>query len=178
MWSSPFLPRLVDTTVSRETFRGSTFCGAEVYGQLPNGLSVCFAHGHHVPLGLDSTSQQTYTIEVDCRRKHGHLLLGWMLKQTRRTHLRSIVGGSMFGFTHDGMCNAARWSAGSGSEGVERCTSPPCADTSLLLSRCPSLLTPLGVLPVACGTGPSFTRPWGQQPRPWSQHSSLHGGPQ
>ena len=29
--------------------------------------------------------------------------LGWVLKQSRRTHLRSIVGGSMFGFTQDGM---------------------------------------------------------------------------
>ena len=37
-----------------------------------------------------------------------HLLLGWMLKQTRRTHLRSLVSGSMFSFTHDGMCKAAR----------------------------------------------------------------------
>ena len=145
MWSLPFLPKLkpimqvsrlkalsrVDTTVSREMFRGSTSHGEEVYGQLPNGLIVCFAHGH------------------------------------RRTQSRSIVGGSMFSL-HMTACVKLRVGEGrsdglsaglpgSGSEGVERCPSPPCAGTSLLISRRPALLTPPWVIPVASGTVPSFT---------------------
>ena len=45
----------------------------------------------------------------------------------------------------------------SGSEGAEGCPSPACAETSLLQSGSPSLWTPLGVIPVASGTAPSFT---------------------
>ena len=35
-------------------------------------------------------------------------VLGRILKQSRRTHVRSIVGGRMFGFTHDGVYHL-RW---------------------------------------------------------------------
>ena len=61
--------------------------------------------------------------------------------------------------------------------------SPPCADTSLLLSRCPSLWTPLGVIPVASGTvsSPLRDRAASDQGPGHSTvltGSSLHGGPQ
>ena len=125
-----------------------------------------------------------------------HLLLGWMLKQTRRTNLRPIVGGSMFGFTHDGMY-PLRWDSvklrvGEGrSEGLS--AGPPgqvlkeLRDARLLLVR----------IPPSCFL--NYGRHWGLSQwrlvqfllyvtaRPKSKApvtallltgSSLHGGPQ
>ena len=73
-------------------------------------------------------------------------LLGWVLTQSRPTHLRSIVGGSMFGFTHDGMyvlrLDSVKLRVGEGrSEGLS--AGPPgqilkeSRDIRLLLGRIP-----------------------------------------
>ena len=80
---------------------------------------------------------------------------------------------------------ALRWTAGSlvsGSEQVERFSSPPCADTSLLHSRPSSLRAPLGFILVE----PLLPSPLrdraasdhGPGPQCYLGGSSLHGGPQ